>query len=210
MECTVKEDMGQLYGHMQKYKMIPIGTDLTPAYERIQVKEEIDYHDKTVLDIGATLESIVFFIQQGARRVYGVNRDDDEMQRMENACVSNVFFLKKDIQSPRDIYQIIFDCPSDIVKIDIEGAENNIIRTEAKELTDILRRPGLFIIELHPILHLDIETVYKLWLTWCDINGFRIIGRREYRQINPDEVCKDLFKNFEEVKLIIMYMEAAK
>jgi len=90
----------------------------------------VDYVGKTVLDLGADKGSTtVYFLNNGAKRVIAVEGNPELYQELERIFVGNpnVIYYPIRISCGEDIDKLLQGYKPDIVKVDIEGAEEYIL-----------------------------------------------------------------------------------
>jgi len=134
-------------------KNIPFYSDLAYAVKR-DFREDYDtlygqfnYHDKTVLDIGADYGSTAtFFLIRGAKRVYAIEgnlvlfkrlRENAKKDRRIHAFHVNISSAKK--------FTSLFRLHPDIIKVDCEGCEKHLLDIE----NDVFRSVKEYVIETH-------------------------------------------------------------
>ncbi len=109
---------------------IPVIAPFVP--EDFSVLWPADYHGKTVLDIGADRGSTAsYFLRNGARFVICVEGDPNRYRQLEANLPSlqNAEAIFKWISNPSDIAELLWYY-ADIVKIDVEGAEQHLLSVD--------------------------------------------------------------------------------
>ncbi len=107
----------------------------------------VDYKDKVVLDIGADYGSTAsFFLKQGARTVYGVERNKWMVKKMRKNAekMGNLIPIKLDVSCPDQFDKLLLLNP-DIVKVDCEGCEKHLLDIKDSIFSSI----NEYIIETH-------------------------------------------------------------
>jgi len=90
----------------------------------------VDYVGKTVLDLGADKGStIMYFLRNGAKRVIAVEGNPELFAELEKMFVGNphVIYYPIRISCGEDIEKLLQGYKPDIVKVDIEGAEEHLL-----------------------------------------------------------------------------------
>lgn len=80
-----------------------------------------------------------FFIQKGAKQVYALDSDEEEINWFMDNIVPNmnVTMIKKSISSVDDIREILNFCNPDFVKCDIEGQEIVLLDLTDEEFSKV-------------------------------------------------------------------------
>ena len=127
----------------------------------------LNYVEKTILDIGADIGSTAqYFLNCGATHVYAVEGDDDYFEQLElNADIlgSITPFLLY-VETPEDYCSLITRLRPDVVKIDIEGAEEHLLGV----FNMILQTVPEYIIETHD------DAVYENLVAKFQEAGFNV------------------------------------
>ena len=113
-----------------------------------------DYQDKTVLDIGADRGSTAsYFLRNGARFVICVEGDPNRFRELEANLPSlrNAKAVFKWITSPSDMTELLWCNSADIVKIDVEGAEQYLFGVEPY----MIQQHTEYMVEVHPGVNID-------------------------------------------------------
>jgi hypothetical protein len=133
----------------------------------------LNFKDKTVLDLGADYGSTArYFRKQGARQVIAVEGDPALADRLKHYSEKRGYIvpIEKWICSATDISALIDKYSPDIVKVDIEGAESNLLHCS----DETLRNVAEWMIETHgDVLH---SQIFDRFLK----AGFRIFNGRYY------------------------------
>ena len=127
-----------------------------------------DYQGKTVLDIGADRGSTAsYFLRNGARFVICVEGDPNKFRQLEANLPSlrNAKAIFKWISSPSDMTELLWLNSADIVKIDVEGAEQYLFGVDPW----VIQQHPNYMIELHPGFS-SLETMANLFRE----NGFEV------------------------------------
>lgn len=109
---------------------------------------DIDYSNKTVLDIGADYGSTAYwFIQKGASSVIAVDADNGYYQRMVQSFsrTNKVEPLHITINSGETVKELILKYKPHIIKVDCEGCESVLLSLSG----DILKIADVYLIETH-------------------------------------------------------------
>ena len=126
-----------------------------------------DYQDKTVLDIGADRGSTAsYFLRNGARFVICVEGDPYKFRQLE-ANLSSLRSAKavfKWISSPSDMTELLWINSADIVKIDVEGAEQYLLGVEPY----MIRQHPEYMIEVHKNI-VSLDSIVNLFRQ-CDFD----------------------------------------
>lgn len=104
-----------------------------------------EFEDKIVLDLGADFGSTTyFFLEHGAKRVIAVEGNEKlgEMLLHNFDKDSRVAPIIRWIDSPAKVTELIEKFRPDIVKCDIEGAEENLLNVP-------LQSVGVWLVEAH-------------------------------------------------------------
>lgn len=116
----------------------------------------LDFKDKTILDLGADYGSTaIYFRNQGAKQVIAVEGDHEVADKLKRYSENRAYIvpIEKWICSATDISTLIDKYSPDIVKVDIEGAESNLLLCSDKTLRSV----AAWMIETHSdILHSQI------------------------------------------------------
>jgi hypothetical protein len=126
-----------------------------------------DYENTTVLDIGADIGSTAyFFAKNGAKQIIAVEGSKKLFNQLKlNVNLRKVVPIFLYITTPADIEKLIKKWKPDIIKMDIEGAEINLLQIRDLIFQDI---PKLMI-EIHN------KDLLELFIQKCMINNFIVI-----------------------------------
>jgi hypothetical protein len=106
-----------------------------------------DFKGKTVLDLGADYGSTAwFFLKKGAKSVVAVEGDPERAKKLGANSVKYGFSsFEETINSPKDIERFLENYQFDVAKVDIEGAETNLLNCR----NELLEKVPLWMIESH-------------------------------------------------------------
>lgn len=185
----MKENMQKMYGEYQKYYFTEVEEKV---YQRKMKTEKIEYKGKTVLDIGAGLDSVTFFSVAGAKKIIAVDRDVKELRDKISEKAKHIEIIELEILSPIHFWDLIGKYRPDIVKIDVEGLE--ILLTIIGN-RDILTIPQMYIIEIHQLFEMKPDEMYALWNFFARKQSMRIVGKSEFCHNQPFHFEFEDFKN---------------
>ena len=106
------------------------------------------FKGKTILDLGADWGSTAeWFLMKGARRVTAVEGNPNYYQQLRENFKEDprVETVHRWIDSPEDLQELLVKYPTEIVKVDIEGAEVHIANTPP----NLVGGPKEWLIEYH-------------------------------------------------------------
>jgi len=106
------------------------------------------YLGKTILDLGADYGSTAYyFLKKGAKKIVAVEGDTSLALKLARNYGKDpkVTCVQKWISNARDIEELIESYPSDMVKVDIEGAEKHIANISLETLLSVKE----WLIEVH-------------------------------------------------------------
>jgi len=135
---------------LQKYFRIYVLREIFPLYGENYDENwgRVSYKDKTVLDLGADYGSTAYyFLKKGAKRIIAVEGDKSLALKLVHnyGKDARVTCVQKWINGSEDIEELIKLYPSDLVKVDIEGAEKHIAYIPSETLLSI----NEWLIEVH-------------------------------------------------------------
>jgi hypothetical protein len=123
-----------------------------------------DFKNKVILDLGADYGSTAYyFLNKGALKVIAVEGDKYLAERLKLNFKDDprVVPIYLEIKSGKDIEELIDMYHPDIVKVDIEGAEINILSVNIRKVKE-------WLIETHT------DEIYNALAEWFRMNGFNI------------------------------------
>jgi precorrin-6B methylase 2 len=106
------------------------------------------FEGKTVLDVGADYGSTAcYFLKKGAQRIVAVEGNPELFRLLKKhyGKSTRVLCVSKFIETPSDLEKLLRQYPSDIVKMDIEGAEQYLVNVDKQ----VLRLQGEWLVETH-------------------------------------------------------------
>ena len=136
-----------------------------------------DYQGKTVLDIGADRGSTAsYFLRNGARFVICVEGDPNKLRQLEANLPSlrNAKAVSKWISNSSDMTELLWLNSADIVKIDVEGAEQYLFGVDPY----MIQLHPEYMVEIHPGVNMDelinlfrqcgfdVTLGAKMWFFW--------------------------------------------
>jgi GT2 family glycosyltransferase/precorrin-6B methylase 2 len=138
--------------------------NIHPAYDP---KEDYDVHwgfadytGKTILDLGADVGSTAsWFLRHGAKAVTAVEGSPIFFKKLKRNAkrLPNTTIIRQMIQGDEDLAKLL-EIPADVVKVDIEGAENFLALVSRKTL----RLHKEYVLEAHnPMLGKIMETTFQ-------------------------------------------------
>jgi hypothetical protein len=106
-----------------------------------------DFTGKAILDLGADYGSTAwYFLKKGAKLVVAVEGDPGRAQTLAiNSSKYGFTSFEETINSPRDVERFLKNYFFDIVKVDIEGAEINLLNCSS----ELLEKVPFWMIESH-------------------------------------------------------------
>ena len=119
-----------------------------------------DFKGKAVLDLGADYGSTAwFFLNKGAKSVVAVEGDPGRAKTLATNSVKYGFSsFEETISSPKDIERFLENYQFDVAKVDIEGAEANLLNCK----NELLEKVPLWMIESHSdVLTLSISRRFE-------------------------------------------------
>jgi len=169
---------------IRKYFRVLILREILPLYYSENYDEcwgYVSYKDKIVLDLGADYGSTAYyFLKKKAKKVIAVEGDTKLASKLRDnyETDSRVTCVEKWIKNSKDIEELIKLYPSDLVKVDIEGAEIHITKVSPKVL--LLVREWL--VEAHTkeicekLVKLFLELKFRVFaINYSMIGVYRII-----------------------------------
>jgi len=146
------------------------GVRIPPISDRDDYEREwgvADYKGKVILDIGADLGSTSdFFLRKGARQVIAVEGSKTLFRALlRNAStIPGIVSIHLYIDNPRQVEKLILRWRPDIVKVDIEGAEDNLFRTK----DEVFTRVPEYIVEVHS------DRLFSTMMIKCARNNYEV------------------------------------
>lgn len=147
------------------------GVRIPPISDRDDYEREwgvADYEDKVVLDIGADLGSTSdFFLRKGAKQVIAVEGSKALFRvLLSNAnTIRGIVPIHLYVVNPHQVEKLILRWHPDIVKVDIEGAEDNLFRVSDEVFTKVPE----YIVEVHS------DSLFSTMMAKCARNDYEVV-----------------------------------
>ncbi len=140
------------------------------------------FEGKTILDLGADYGSTAsFFLEHGAKKIIAVEGREDEFRKLQENYMDDpsVTCIYTFIMGPNHIKKFIDDHKPDLVKADIEMAENYMLEMD----NETLRQVPEYLIETHRY-----EDLAKFWIKFRDLKyKFKICWLQTSTCANDEE-----------------------
>lgn len=124
-------------------------------HRKVAYLEDFDAHwnftsfkDKVILDMGADFGMTPsWFFEKGARKVIAVEKANQNYEQLVQNFGDDpdVICIHKYVQTSEDLTNLLTKYPSDIVKMDIEGAEFELIHVSP----ELIQKVNIWLIEYH-------------------------------------------------------------
>jgi len=148
-----------------------------------------DFKNKVILDLGTDYGSTAYyFLNKGALKVIAVegNKYLAERLKLNFKDDPRVVPIYLEIKSGKEIEELIDTYHPDIVKVDIEGAEINILSVNIRKVKE-------WLIETHT------DEIYNALAEWFRMNGFNI-------KTYPYRIYFKTFPYLQRLKIIYAWM----